>query len=460
MRGVPVRLEVGPKDVANTAVMSVRRDTRGKESIPLASLAERLPALLAEVQASLFEQAKAFRDANTVLVQSKAEVIAHFAGEKRGFVAVPWDGSRRVRGRGEGEVRRDAALHPARPVAVRAPGAARAPRGAVRAGLLKARTAPIRTSDAPGPRPPAELARGRAHGAAAARTRCAPALPRRLHRRGRSGAAARPARGRPRVGRGARLAARARRARGAARASRPTPRWSCRRRSRARGSRSGRVRGARTGFAARGPLAAAHARAAAPAARRPAPFARVPAARRGDRRGAGAAGRAAAAAGAGRGPRGRGRAGGRSRRCAVRAARAGRGLRPRQALARRRASRKRAARLAARGWRLFACGAAAEREACDEVRGGVRGGLARGPDDAAGRWRRCARGRVGGGEQRFGAWRTWRPPSARRPWRCSVRRAARGPRRWARGPRWCSGAGLLAVLPRAPAGSATGASRR
>jgi len=93
MRGVPVRLEVGPKDVASAAVMSVRRDTRGKESIPLAELATRLPALLADVQRSLFEQARAFRDENTVLAASKDEVIAHFAAEQRGFVAVPWDGS-------------------------------------------------------------------------------------------------------------------------------------------------------------------------------------------------------------------------------------------------------------------------------------------------------------------------------------------------------------------------------
>ena len=93
MRGVPVRLEVGPKDVANSAVMSVRRDQRVKESIPLASLAERLPALLAEVQGSLFEQARAFRSENTVLAKSKDEVLAHFGADKRGFVAVPWDGS-------------------------------------------------------------------------------------------------------------------------------------------------------------------------------------------------------------------------------------------------------------------------------------------------------------------------------------------------------------------------------
>src|SRR5262249_29364650 len=96
MRGVPVRLEVGPKDVANQAVMSVRRDTRAKESIPLAALAERLPALLADVQATLFRQAEEFRSENTTLVHSPAEVIAHFAADRRGFVAAPWDGSARL----------------------------------------------------------------------------------------------------------------------------------------------------------------------------------------------------------------------------------------------------------------------------------------------------------------------------------------------------------------------------
>jgi prolyl-tRNA synthetase len=93
MRGVPVRLEIGPKDVASRAVMSVRRDTRGKESIPIDSLAVRLPALLADIQASLFRQASEFRAANTVLASSREEVLAHFGADRRGFVAVPWDGS-------------------------------------------------------------------------------------------------------------------------------------------------------------------------------------------------------------------------------------------------------------------------------------------------------------------------------------------------------------------------------
>jgi prolyl-tRNA synthetase len=90
LRGVPVRLEVGPKDVAKQAVMSVRRDTRAKESIALADLGVRLPALLEDLQRDLFQAARAFREENTLGVATQAELEAHFA-EKRGFVAMPWD---------------------------------------------------------------------------------------------------------------------------------------------------------------------------------------------------------------------------------------------------------------------------------------------------------------------------------------------------------------------------------
>ena len=90
LRGVPVRLEVGPKDVAKQAVMSVRRDTRAKESIPLADLGVRLPALLEDLQHDLFQAARTFREENTAAVATQAELEAHFA-EKRGFVAMPWD---------------------------------------------------------------------------------------------------------------------------------------------------------------------------------------------------------------------------------------------------------------------------------------------------------------------------------------------------------------------------------
>ena len=63
--------------------MSVRRDTRGKEPIALDGLGERLPALLEEMQRSLFESAKAFRAENTAFATTAEEVEAHFA-------STPW----------------------------------------------------------------------------------------------------------------------------------------------------------------------------------------------------------------------------------------------------------------------------------------------------------------------------------------------------------------------------------
>ncbi|HET9328556.1 MAG TPA: proline--tRNA ligase [Candidatus Eisenbacteria bacterium] len=95
LRGVPVRLEIGPKDVANGAVMSVRRDNRAKESIPLDRLPDRLPALLDEIQKALFAAAAAFRAENTATARTLAEIEAHFAG-KRGFLAVPWSGDAKL----------------------------------------------------------------------------------------------------------------------------------------------------------------------------------------------------------------------------------------------------------------------------------------------------------------------------------------------------------------------------
>ena len=90
MRGVPLRLEVGPRDVAQGAVMSVRRDNRAKESIPIAALGTRVTELLELVQQGLFDAAKQFRAESTVVVHTVAELDAHFA-TKRGFVGLPWD---------------------------------------------------------------------------------------------------------------------------------------------------------------------------------------------------------------------------------------------------------------------------------------------------------------------------------------------------------------------------------
>jgi prolyl-tRNA synthetase len=90
MRGVPVRIEIGPRDVAAGAVMTVRRDTRAKEPVPLAALPDRLPALLEEVQHALFDAALRFRDEQTTWIEGLDAIEAHFR-ERRGYVATPWN---------------------------------------------------------------------------------------------------------------------------------------------------------------------------------------------------------------------------------------------------------------------------------------------------------------------------------------------------------------------------------
>jgi len=69
MRGVPVRVELGPKDVAKQAAMLARRDRPGKEgkvSAPLAGLPATIEKLLGEIHQSMFDKALAFRRANTL----------------------------------------------------------------------------------------------------------------------------------------------------------------------------------------------------------------------------------------------------------------------------------------------------------------------------------------------------------------------------------------------------------
>jgi prolyl-tRNA synthetase len=89
LRGVPVRMEIGPRDVQNNSVMLVRRDNRVKESVAIGALETRLSELLEEVQQSLFRRAKDFQDQNTHYTDSYEE-FKQIIAEKRGFVRVKW----------------------------------------------------------------------------------------------------------------------------------------------------------------------------------------------------------------------------------------------------------------------------------------------------------------------------------------------------------------------------------
>jgi prolyl-tRNA synthetase len=92
MRGVPLRLEIGPKDIEKSAVMIARRDTREKLSLSMDGLPGRLAQLLDEVQANLFERARAYRDEHTQRAGTWAE-FTKLMESRPGFVISPWCGA-------------------------------------------------------------------------------------------------------------------------------------------------------------------------------------------------------------------------------------------------------------------------------------------------------------------------------------------------------------------------------
>jgi prolyl-tRNA synthetase len=89
MRGVPLRLEIGPKDIETNAVFAARRDTRQKQSLPMEGLADKIQEVLAEIQSALLAKARAFRETNTQRTASYDEFKQIMEG-RPGFVIAPW----------------------------------------------------------------------------------------------------------------------------------------------------------------------------------------------------------------------------------------------------------------------------------------------------------------------------------------------------------------------------------
>jgi prolyl-tRNA synthetase len=92
LRGVPVRLEIGPKDLEKQQVVLARRDTREKSFVPMDGLAGRVEGLLQEIQQALFDRAMRFRDEHTSETSSYEEFKQIMDG-RPGFVIAPWCGS-------------------------------------------------------------------------------------------------------------------------------------------------------------------------------------------------------------------------------------------------------------------------------------------------------------------------------------------------------------------------------
>jgi prolyl-tRNA synthetase len=101
-KGVPVRVELGPKDLVQNACVLARRDIPGKESkqmgVPLADAPARITALLRQIQTNLLERARKYRDEATFEVNSYDEFKQKLE-EPGGFLLAHWDGTRETEDR-------------------------------------------------------------------------------------------------------------------------------------------------------------------------------------------------------------------------------------------------------------------------------------------------------------------------------------------------------------------------
>src|SRR5205807_707408 len=95
-KGVPVRIEVGPRDLESGSCVVKRRDKdpKAKVSMPLAGIGAAMKSLMAEIQTSLFERAKAFRDGRIVKADTYDEFKERLeVGGKGNFILAHWDGT-------------------------------------------------------------------------------------------------------------------------------------------------------------------------------------------------------------------------------------------------------------------------------------------------------------------------------------------------------------------------------
>jgi prolyl-tRNA synthetase len=92
MKGVPVRLAIGARDLENNVIEIARRDTKEKSTVPLAGIAAYINNLLEEIQQFLFNKAKTFRDDSIAEANSWDEFVK-LLDEKGGFISAHWDGT-------------------------------------------------------------------------------------------------------------------------------------------------------------------------------------------------------------------------------------------------------------------------------------------------------------------------------------------------------------------------------
>lgn len=92
LKGVPLRIAMGPRDLENGTLELARRDTLEKNSVPQEGIADRIATLLEEIQENLFAKAKNFRDEHITAVDT-FDAFKEVLETKGGFILAHWDGT-------------------------------------------------------------------------------------------------------------------------------------------------------------------------------------------------------------------------------------------------------------------------------------------------------------------------------------------------------------------------------
>lgn len=91
-KGIPVRVAIGSRDLANNVAEIARRDTKEKQSVSLDGMAQYIQQLLADIQQNIYDKAKAYQQEHITNADTWDEFVSLLDG-KAGFIAAHWDGS-------------------------------------------------------------------------------------------------------------------------------------------------------------------------------------------------------------------------------------------------------------------------------------------------------------------------------------------------------------------------------
>jgi prolyl-tRNA synthetase len=92
LKGVPLRIAIGPRDLENRTVEIARRDTLSKEIVPLDDVLSKIPGLLDEIQQNIYNKALKFRNENTFQIDKWSDFL-DVINKKGGFILAHWDGT-------------------------------------------------------------------------------------------------------------------------------------------------------------------------------------------------------------------------------------------------------------------------------------------------------------------------------------------------------------------------------